>query len=252
MTLEIRDEEIPVPVETFSEIIHYGLTRVGSGDFLLPQYDEMTVTDLEGNEYRNVTRYSACRQYVSHSSISFDTEQKVGPVPQEKKDESELPGGISLELKLETPIAFEASAVGDPIVARLNRPVHASGVSIPKGAKISGRIRGLEQYYDPKRGFRISLEFSSATFEGRRARFQARLVGPRYQERVVAGVRTSAEGFALPEDATRNENTGLFDIDESAPRFGVFRVEGDNLRLGRGLWMIWETQEAGAVRSPRE
>jgi hypothetical protein len=33
-----------------------------------------------------------------------------------------------------------------------------------------------------------------------------------------------------------------FDIDDSAPRFGVFRVWGGTLRLSRDLRMIWKTQ----------
>jgi len=244
MTLDVRDEEIAVPVEASSEIIRYGRTRVGSSDFLLPQYDELMASDLEGNEYHNITRYTACRQYVSHSSISFGGAQEAALASPEKTEGAELPGGISLELKLETPITFEASAVGDPVAARLNRAVHTAGVWIPKGARISGRIRGLEHYYKPRSGFRVSLEFDSAAFDGKRVRFRARLVGPRYQGRVVAGVRTSAEGYPLPADSSRDEN-GTFDIDMSEPRFGVFRVEGETLRLARGLWMVWETQGAG-------
>ncbi|MGB9457289.1 MAG: VWA domain-containing protein [Bryobacteraceae bacterium] len=245
MTLEIQDEEIQGPVAASSEAIRYGRTRVGLGDFLLPQYDTLTVTDLEGKEFRNVTHYTACRQYTSHSSVSFDSEYEAAPIPKEKTVESELPGGISLDLNLETPITFEASAVGDPITARLSRTVHASGVSIPKGATVSGRIRGLEQYYEPTKGFVVSLEFFSATFDGKRITFQSRLVGPRFETHLLP------RGFAhggLPED-DRVETTG-FDIDKSAPRFGVFRVPGNSLHLGRGLWMVWETLGVGAVTAP--
>jgi len=245
MTLEIQDEEIPAPLAASSEAIRYGRTRVGSSDFLLPQYDTLTVTDLEGKEFRNVTHYTACRQYTSHSSISFDSKYEAAPAAQEKTEESELPGGISLDLSLETPITFGASAVGDPITARLNRTVHASGATIPKGATVSGRIRGLEQYSEPKKGFVVSLEFSSVTFDGKRTMFQARLVGPRFETHVLPGTGSPGGLAELPE-APRIVPTG-FDIDKSAPRFGVFRVQGDSLNLGRGRWMIWETQRAGAV-----
>ena len=243
MTLEIQDEEIQALVAASAEAIRFGRTRVGSGDFLLPQYDELTVTDSAGKEFRNVTRYTACRQYTAESTISFDPEHETAPAPEKKAEEGELPGGITLDLNLETPITFEKSAVGDPIMARLNRPVHAPGASVPKGATISGRIRGLEQYYEPMNGFVVSLEFSSATFEGKRTMFQARLVGPRYEEHVLPG---SFPHGGLPEDEPRIETTG-FNIDKSAPRFGVFRVPGNSLHLGRGLRMIWETQAAGAV-----
>ena len=243
MTLEIQDEEIPAPVAASSEAIRYGRTRVGTGDFLLPQHDTLTVTDLEGNEFRNVTRYTACRQYSSHSTISFNSEHEAAPTPEEKTEVRELPGGISLDLSLETPITFEASAVGDPITARLNRSIHVSGATIPKGATVSGRIRGLEQYYEPNKCFVVSLEFSSVVSEGKRTMFQARLVGPRFEEHALPG---SFPHGGLPEDEPRIETTG-FDIDKSAPRFGVFRVPGNSLHLGRGLRMFWETQAVGAV-----
>jgi len=245
MTLEIQDEEIPAPLAASSEAIRYGRTRVGSGDFLLPQYDTLTVTDLEGKNFRNVTHYTACRQYTSHSTVSFDSKYESAPGAQEKTEASELPGGISLDLSLETPITFGASAVGDPITARLNRSVHAPGVGIPKGATVSGRIRGLEQYFQPWKGFVVSLEFSSLTFAGKRIMFQARLVGPRFETHVLPGTGSPGGLAELPE-APRIVPTG-FDIDKSAPRFGVFRVPGDSLHLGRGRWMIWETQRAGAA-----
>ena len=237
MMLEIHDEEISVPVAASSEAIRYGRSRVGSGEFLLPQSDELTITDLEGGENRTLTRFTDCRQYTSRSSISFDTEHEAVPDPQQKAEEFELPAGISLDMKLETPITFEASVVGDLITARLNRPIHASGVAVPKGAMVSGRIRALEQYYEPKKYFMVSLEFNSLTSGGKRALFCARLVGPRLGEHLLPDVDVFGEGLAT----SRTQNTGL-DIDESAPRFGVFRVPGDRLHLPRGLHMIWETQ----------
>ncbi|HEY1184946.1 MAG TPA: hypothetical protein VGE89_12225 [Bryobacteraceae bacterium] len=250
MMLEVHAEEIAVPVAAASETIRYGRTRVGSGDFLLPRDDELTMTDLHGNENHNLTRFSACRQYTSQSSISFDTVHEGAPVQQEKAAEIELPAGISLDLELETPITYEASAIGDPIAARLTRPIHAAGVSIPKGATVSGRIRGLEEYYEPEKYFSVSLEFSSLAFGGQRARFSARLIGPRLEPQAGeppghappssgSGRWSGNSGAAAPPHAAAAAG---FDIDASAPRFGVFRVNGGSLRLNRGLRMIWQTQ----------
>jgi hypothetical protein len=248
MMLDEHAEEIPLPVASASEAIRYARTTVGSGDFLLPQYDELTMTDLKGTENRTVTSFTGCRQYTSQSSISFGTDHTAAPsplgkpVPQEETGEIELPAGISFDLKLETPIKFGESAVGDPITARLNRPIVAAGISVPKGAAVSGRIRALEQYYEPRKTFVVSLEFFSLTFEGKRALFRARLIGPRLEERThlgetLGGFATEAAGPA------RSEIVGL-DIDTSAPRFGVFRIPGERLNLERGLHMIWETQDA--------
>jgi hypothetical protein len=152
MLVEMRAEEIPLavaPVAAVSDVIHYGRTRIGSAEFLLPQQDDLAITDVEGNVNRNLTRFTACRQYATESSLSFDDGRAAEPVPQKMIQDLKLPGGITLDLKLETPTTFEDFAVGHPITAQLNRAIEASGVSIPKGATISGRIWELEQYYQP-------------------------------------------------------------------------------------------------------
>ncbi|HMA00229.1 MAG TPA: hypothetical protein VKP66_19980, partial [Steroidobacteraceae bacterium] len=125
--LEIRTTLTPPPVAAISEVIQYGRSRIGAVDFLLPQVDQLTVTDLEGSENRNVTRFTACHEYTSESSVNFDPERTAAPGPQTPAEELQIPGGVSMALRLDTPITFEESAVGDAITARLNRAVKASG-----------------------------------------------------------------------------------------------------------------------------
>ncbi len=248
MLLEITTGQTPPPVASISESIHYGRARIGSADFLLPRDHELVVTDLEGNENRNLTSFTSCREYASQSSISFDMEHPAATGQQVKAEELQIPPGVSMDLKLETPITFEESAVGDPITARLDRAIKAPGLSIPKDAIVSGRIRGLEQYFEPQKCFLVSLEFSSLTFGGTRGLFRARLVGPRLQvEKHLDSSGMAAEADISTPGSLHSEPSG-FDIDDSSPRFGVFRVRGGSLRLSRGLRMIWQTQsDSGPV-----
>lgn len=242
MMLELRAEEIPLavaPVAAVSDVIHYARNRIGSAEFLLPQQDELAITDLEGNVNRNLTRFTDCRQYAAESSLSFADDAAAAPVPQKKAQDLKLPRGITLDLKLETPITFEDFAVGDPIAARLNRAIEASGVSIPKGATVSGRIWELEQYYQPEKYFQVSLDFSSLTFAGGRALFHARLVGPRLE----LAKRLDSSGMAIETATIAHTEEGGLDIDDSSSRVGVFRIWGGSLRLTRGFHMILETQK---------
>jgi len=241
MELDLRAEDIPLsvaPVVGVADVIHYARTPIGSGDFLLPQQDELSVTDADGNVNRNLTRFTACRQYASESTLSFDDDRAAAPAPQKMMQDLKLPGGIKLDIKLETPLTFEDFAVGDPITARLNRAVEASGVSIPKGATVSGRVRELEKYYQPEKSFVVGLDFSSMTFAGGRALFHARLVGPSLnsEKRVISSGR-DIENVT----STHTEESGI-EIDDSSPRAGAFRVWGGSLRLTRGFHMILETQ----------
>ena len=240
MLLEVHAQQTPPPVATMSETIHYGRTRIGAADFLLPLDHELTVTDLEGKENRSLTRFTACREYTAESSIAFDTEHRAAAASQTKAEELHLPDGVQLELLLDAPINSEVSAVGDPIAARLDRAINSSGVSIPKGATASGRIVGLEQYFEPENYFIVSLEFTSLTFGGKRAQFHAKLVGPRIHE----DRRMDIKGG----DIERSTSGGL-DIVDSAPGAGVFRVRAGKLRLGRGLQMTWKT--TSTAETPR-
>jgi len=241
--LEIQAAQPQPPVKGISEAIHYGRAHIGSSDFLLPQDHELVVTDVEGNENRSLTHFTACREYTSSSSLTFAPESIAAPVPREKMEEFEIPGGLFLDLKLETPVTFEEFAVGDGIAARLDRGINASGVAIPKGAIVFGRVRALEQYFEPAKYFVVGLEFSSLTFNGKRGLFRARLVGPRRQSRR----RLDKSGMAMESDdpalaSARSEPAGL-DIDDSGPGGGAFRIRGGNLNLGRGLEMILETRD---------
>jgi len=242
MLLEVHAEQIPAPLAAMSETIHYGRSRIGGADFLLPQDHDVTVTDLEGKENRSLTRFTGCQAYTSQSSITFDTARTEAPVPPPAKvEERRIPAGVSLDLKLETPITFDESAVGDPITARLDRATNSSGGSIPKGAKVSGRILGLEQYFEPEKSFLVILEFSSLTFGDKRALFRAELTGPRLREDRHLETDGTATLTGMSAPATPSTPSGL-DIEDSAPGTGAFRVHEGRLHLGRGLRMIWKTQ----------
>ena len=228
MRLEVRAEVAHLPFAAVSETIDYGRVRIGSADFLLPQSHTMAMTDLEGHEGRNITTLSACRQYADDSSA---------PVPQPKAEEPQLPAGIYLNLKLETPITFDQSAVGDPVSARLDRAFRAAGISVPKGALVSGHIRRIEERYQPEKHYLVGLDFSTLSFADTHLSFRARLVGPQVRfERRADSVRNLYNAPII-------DVTGL-EIDDSNPLspFGVFRVRTGRLDLARGLPMIWQTQ----------
>ena len=95
---------------------------------------------------------------------------------------------------------------------------------------MSGRIAGLEQYFEPEDYFIVGLEFTSLIIGDKRAQFRAELVGP------------------LPHEDGRVDLTGVnrepttssgLDIVDAAS--GEFRVRGGRLRLTRGQRLIWKT-----------
>ena len=172
-----------LPFAAVSETIDYGRVRIGAADFLLPQSHTLAITDLEGHEGRNVTTLSACRQYAADSAE---------PVPQQKAEEPQLPAGIYLNLKLETRITFDQSAVGDPVSARLDRAFRATGISVPKGTLVSGHIRRIEERYQPEKHYLVGLDFSIGV---------TRPVASSWQRSLADDHWRAANATELPNDA---------------------------------------------------
>ena len=246
--LEVRAGPNGLPFKTVIGTADYAQMRIGEADFLLPESAAQTMVDTSEAEYHNDIRFSGCRQYGAESSISFDA-TPAGAAPAKKQTEKlEIPDGVTLDVRLQSPITFEKSAVGDPVTARLDHMVKAGGIQLPKGATLSGRIRRLEQVYLPEKVFYVGLELSSAAFANKQATFAARLVGPPLKNLD----RTDSLSWVVNPAYVVTESTGL-DIDESEVRFGVFRVHAGSLRIAKGLKMSWRTgREAKAGPPPTQ
>jgi hypothetical protein len=146
----------------------------------------------------------------------------------------QLPKRIQIVVRTDHPISIAESTAGDQITGRLDKAVNATGLLLPKGTRVLGRIRRLEQYFVPEVSTLVGLELFAAETGDARIRLTAHLTGPRatpdsYQpsgrlptiQRGVAGLNIEDEGAS----------TGV----------GIFRVSGKELNLPRGLRTIWVT-----------
>lgn len=226
MRLEVHVDVAKLPLSAVTETIQYARVNLGGGQFLLPRSHEVVMTDQEGNEGRNLTTLTDCREYKA--------------APPEKAEQQMLPPGLDLEMKLDSRIDFEQAYVGDPITARLSRAFKAVGASFPKRTVVSGRIRRLEERYQPEKHYLVGLEFTSLSAGGPPCFFRAQLVGP--------GLRFNRRPDSVDQRTLYNppppmiDITGL-EIDEldPIPGVGVFRIRKPRLNLLPGLRMEWKT-----------
>ena len=163
VALDVIAVDIPshIPLKEATARMRYRRMQIGSGDFLLPEGSELGLTDLDGNESRNVVHLSGCKQYGTESVISF-AEAPSGdespaaasvapssppappPVAGPKSEIEELPAGLVFETSLETSLRFPGAAIGDPIEARVVSDAKKKGaVMIPKGSTARGRLVGF-------------------------------------------------------------------------------------------------------------
>jgi hypothetical protein len=205
--------------------------RIGIEDFLLPQTAELHMVDREGSESINRTTFSHCRQYSGESRLLLDEEAEAianskAPEPERLLD---APPKLTLDLSLITDVVLRTTAVGDPVTAALQRPLKVgTGVTIPKGALVHGRITGV------RRGFYIAripasslaLDFTEIESPGWRIRINATMesVGA-----VTPEILNSRLGPVAPSDGETIQGSLLF-------------LREGTQTIRRGLRMMWVTR----------
>jgi hypothetical protein len=235
--LELRAEEIPPQLDCNDahESVTYGRVRLGVNERLLPSVAELGLVTRDGRKSSNMIAFSRCHHYTAETTLSFAAPPDPAAPPQPPRPAPELPAGLNLVLRLEEPISIRESAVGDPIVASLDKAVTSGPVPLPKGTRILGRIRRLEQHFSSPASILVGLQFFAAELPDRRVKFSARLTGPRGTPDAI--------NSTLGRQEIQRGVPGLDIEDDEAPAgIGRFRVQGKELRLQRGFRTYWKTQ----------
>lgn len=245
--LEIHADKIPPALKMVSSemTVDYGTVHIGQSDFTLPRTTELHVVRQDGLESRNVTRFSSCRQFAAESTLSFDTSVPVAMVKAKPAEALMLPAGLRVDSTLTTPVTIAGSALGDLIEAVVVADVKRGGaVVIPKGAKLSGRIRHLSDHKLPPgstgssrwaaRGSvdmgvsysSLGFQFTEVTFGRTRAPFRARL-------QTYTGLIRGASGRMIP--------AGTVMVDQSVGSMTILGVRDRLAEIPKGFWLRWLT-----------
>jgi hypothetical protein len=221
--LEVHADDIPPSLDLAqaSDAMEYSRLHIGDGDFLLPKSSEFVVSDVFGNENRNRAEFSACRQYTGESVISFDVASTVQAAPARQAPVILVPGGVRVEVRLQTPIDSYHSARGDLITAVVGKDARNRGkIVAPKGALLTGRITRLEKRSTPNQDyFFVGLDFTTIEFGGGRGEFRA-------------AHQFSGPGGNFPKPKPGAEST----------TGGVFVVRGSHVSLPRGHPLLLLTE----------
>ena len=233
--LTLHADDIPKRIKMSAATTEIDYTRVpiGKSSVLLPQIARLFLHFPSGVENRNEISYAGCRQFGAESVLSFGN-APGGDDPARIIEETEIPPGVLLHVRLETEIDSERSAVGDSIQGRLKRAVKRRGrIIAPEGALVTGRIRLFEHHTLPQEFCMIGLELSAMRFASKRARFKARLA----EVPPIAGLAPTGR-----KDRGRafGHNTGLV-LDARLPGGAIFLMQGRRFTIRPGLEMKWKT-----------
>lgn len=176
LELEVHPLDLPPELKLRDawEDIRYAEVRIAGTPFLLPESAELSMTENQGYESRNRTRFEQCREYAGESIVRFD----VGGDATGAAKAAEpivLPPRLSIDTSLRDPIDWATAARGDLVYLVVTSAAKRSGrVLAPKGALITGRI--LQLRVSSIRGmayFGVALQFHAIAFAGRHGDFSA-------------------------------------------------------------------------------
>ncbi len=227
--------------------IEYARVPIGEEEFLLPQRSELLMTDLQGNQSRNRVEFTRCRQFAGEARLSFGDPPPGLEPPKPEVREIELPGGLGVELRLETPVDSQTSFVGDPLRAVVARHVKKDGrILIPKGAAVTGRLTRLEKLAAPASHYLVGFEFYAVEFGSVRAPFRAHL-----QQAGAATSRLPGGPLALT-DLPPDRRTTLLLLEPASRRPGtaLLLARASRLQLPRGFTMLWNTSSRIEKENP--
>ena len=195
----------------------------------MPVRGEMKTTALDGDENRNVTEYSSCRQYVGKSTISFGELPATVPAAPVKTEQIAVPAGVSLKIRLETAVELAQCRVGDAVEGSLTAPLRDRFREIaPKGAIVRGRVRLIN--HDPAE---LGLSFDDLEYPGHTAHFSAKL----------QGFDSDTPGVQMEKISSKKYEGQLVTTTQISPSkmagASVFYVKSG---LPKGTLMTWVTQ----------
>ena len=236
MRIEVIADQIPLRLglQEASTTLFYGDVKIGGDSYRLPIRTIESTTTFSGHQSRNEGRFTACRQFVGESKLSFgDPPPEEAPPPTAAVGVN-LPEGLTVQVQLTAPIDSETSKTGDPIEAVLAAPIkQKKQVLFEKASRVEGRLVRMQ-----KQGSLIQAEIQFFTIANgnRRAAFTAtpQIESPQSQS---------------PSRWAPNPQPGRPQF-QAGDRVGSVRIsiEGSRLTLLKGSRSMWMTVPPGAAR----
>jgi hypothetical protein len=236
--LEVRVDQLPgqSPLAAADTRLDYGRVRIGDSELILPRRSELRIRLGSGRESDNVTTFSDCREYQAESELRFDDDAGPASVGSKPAVRTELavPLGLPLRLALDEPIDTDAAAAGDPVAARVVKPVRRAGsdqILIPADATVKGRITRAEHHLLPAPYFLLAVAFDRLERNGASSPFFARL----------------AEGDALARELGANPPPRGQGVERWARGIFLFRTKKPRYVVPAGYESEWTTLATGPM-----
>lgn len=238
LTLEIHEVPPQLPLEGGSIRIDYELRALGESRYLLPAQSESTFA-TQGQENRNLTSYSNCRQFAGESTLVFEEPEETEEETPAAKIQWGLPKELQVALKAVQEVGGNGLAVGDEVEFEVVRDaVQRREVWLRKGARVKMRVALARCVDSPVTLCMVALKPESFADDNREGRLRAVLEEPSLAAMMgLAAPMRGAQALTMRVEA--------LEIPEGASLL-VLRVP----RLSPTFRMVWRTLESSGDDIP--
>jgi len=241
LRLEIHADSLAPELQMceLTTTLDYTQVRMNNLDFLLPSEADSLVINTNGHESLNRTIFSGCHQFMGESKLIFDASAAAASANSQPLTQSiKIPSGLTLSIAMAQVIDPAKDAAGDVVKGVLKKPLSlpASGVTIPKGTELSGRICELltlrgEDIMDLEFGIRWeSMEFGGA------------------KQPLDLSVESAVPGTSKADSVSASSHARGFPAAETHVGYFLFSGVRKNYRVPAGFESVWVTLPATPIK----
>jgi pathogenesis-related protein 1 len=235
-----------------STTLDYSRMSLNDSQFLLPRQARLDILTTDASEFRNVTTYSSCHEFLGKSVVKFDesaAEPSNGaPAQTPSPPTFTLPVGGAFKLLFTQPIDTATAAAGDRIRAKLSVAIidaSSKRVLAPAGAEIVARIIRLEHFPVSPESVRMLVKLETISVGGTNLTFSPALnwVAQKPADLPLPEFSKGPRLYPVPPphiasfDALSDPDVGTF----------YFRDASSNFVIRSGLESIWWASSRGVT-----
>ncbi|MCS7023707.1 MAG: hypothetical protein NZV14_02815 [Bryobacteraceae bacterium] len=241
LTLHVNDIPPTLPILSSSQTLLYHRVRIGEQDFLLTKTADLSITDLGGNESRNRTTFSNCRQYAIESVIRFEDVPEDPKVLAQPPQRVVLPPDLEIGVQLENEIVAGVSAIGDPVRGWVVSDVkRKKQIYVPRGAVVKGRLVRMQR-----------LRLNGSVFWQAGLRLERLEFGNRFVELEATLDPSLSAPLPAWRSAAREPFFILRESNSEDPRTGILFLRGEQAKVAAGTRLYWRTLPPSSIEESK-
>jgi hypothetical protein len=241
LRLEIHADSLAPELQMceLTTTLDYTHVRMNNVDFLLPSEADSLVINTNGHESLNRTIFSGCHQFMGESKLIFDdSAAAASAVAQPLTQSIKIPAGLTLSIALAQVIDPAKDAAGDVVKGVLKKPLSlpASGLTIPKGTELSGRICELLTLFgEDIADLEFGIKWESMELGGAR-------------QSLDLSVESAVAGTSKAESVSASSHARGFLSGETHVGYFLFSGVRKNYRIPAGFESVWVTLPAAPIK----